>query len=503
MIHWDKVQLEAQKLIPFKYYQLLIEPLRLERETERKVIISAPSRTVIDKISKEYLAELQNALQEVTSRKYALEFTIGNVKVNNLEKKPKLPESNVNVHSFLIKLRDYLRDNFDFKKNLITGQREYKRKEEKEFRNLALDSDEFNDLYFELKTAHGFEQTNQDNLNRIIFSNQVTTSYHPVKDYYREVEGLYNPKRDKDYVQEWLDCVQVSNKQIGTNLIKKHLLRGIHTVFTDGDFENEDLLLLHGTQKFFKTAFLKTTIPKALKDYYLKGIPKDLKSDKDYYLRVARMYYWNLDDITKLHKRDLAFIKAFLNSGDDVERAAYGEFDTRIKRLATFFATSNVKKILWNTKDGNRRFKILTVSQKINIDKAQALDKNKIHSQLYYEYKTQIAINPKFIHETDKEYEANTINNYNYESENELENAIVQHFNPIKQEEFNKNNPLHVALSASQIKSLLLKINREYNFSDRWIGIQLSELEFVLKRGHLSKSYLIELKNKELLEFLK
>lgn len=124
------------------------------------------------------------------------------------------------------------------------------------------------------------------------------------------------------------------------------------------------MLLIHGTESYYKTSYIKTLVAKGFKDYYIKGIPKDLRGDKDYYLRVGKVYYWNLDDITKLHKKDLDFIKAFLNTGDDVERGAYGELDTRIKRLSTFFATSNTKKILSNTKDGNRRYKILTASQK-------------------------------------------------------------------------------------------------------------------------------------------
>lgn len=500
---WNETMIELQKEIPFKYYQPYIEPLSLERTTERKAIISAPSKTIINK-AETYSKEIQAALFKVTNRKYTLEFTLNKAKLNPINN-TKTPEinANVNVHSFLIKLRDHLRDNYVFKKNLVTGAREYKRKHETEFKTLDVDSDDFNDVYFEIKTSHGFQDTTQDALYRIIFSNQVTTTFHPIKQYYSEVENLYNPKRDGDIIGKWLDCIQVSNKHIGTHYIKKHLLRGLHTVYTDGDFENEDMLILHGQEWFHKSQYIKTLVTKALKNYHIKGIPKDLKGDKDYYLRVGTFYYWNLDDITKLSRRDLDFIKSFLSTGDDVERVAYGETGTRIKRLATFFATSNVRKILWNKKDGNRRNKILTVSKKIDIDAAQRIDMDKFHGQLYYEYKKNIAANPKFVHWTDAEYEANTINNHNYESENELENAIVQHFNPVKESEFNKSNPLHVALSASQIEELLLKINPEYKFNSVWIARQLSDLDFVLKRGHLSKAYLLELKNKTLLEFLK
>lgn len=49
---WDKVMLELQKEIPFKYYQPYLEPLILERTTERKAIISAPSKTIINKVEK-------------------------------------------------------------------------------------------------------------------------------------------------------------------------------------------------------------------------------------------------------------------------------------------------------------------------------------------------------------------------------------------------------------------------------------------------------------------
>lgn len=500
---WDKVMLELQKEIPFKYYQPYLEPLILERTTERKAIISAPSKTIINKVEKEYAPAIKAALEVVTNRRYSLEFVLTKKQIIS-ENKPKQPESNVNVHSFLIKLRDHLRSNYDFKKNLITGSRQYKRKNETEFKDLNVDSDDFNDVYFDIKTSHGFQETTQDSLHRIIFSNQVTTSFHPIKQYYSDIESLYNPKRDGDVIQKWLNCLQVSNKSIGTHYIKKHLLRGLHTVYTDGEFENEDMLLIHGTESYYKTSYIKTLVAKGFKDYYIKGIPKDLRGDKDYYLRVGKVYYWNLDDITKLHKKDLDFIKAFLNTGDDVERGAYGEVDTRIKRLSTFFATSNTKKILSNTKDGNRRYKILTASRKIDINTAQQINIDKVHSQLIYEYKREVAINPRFVDWTDEEFNANTLNNHNYESENDLENAIVQHFNPIKEDEFNKNNSLHVALSATQIETLLLKINSDYKFSIRWIGIQLHELRFVLKRtNQVSKAYLIELKDKAILEFLK
>jgi hypothetical protein len=499
---WDKVMLELQKEIPFKYYRPYLEPLILERTTERKAIISAPSKTIISKVEKEYAPAIKAALEVVTNRRYSLEFVLTKKQILS-ESKPKQPESNVNVHSFLIKLRDHLRLNYDFKKNLITGSRQYKRKNETEFKDLNVDSDDFNDVYFDIKTSHGFHETTHDSLHRIIFSNQVTTSFHPIKQYYSDIESLYNPKRDGDVVAKWLNCLQVSNKHIGTHFLKKHLLRGLHTLYTDGGFENEDMLLIHGTESYFKTSYLKTLIAQPLKDYYIKGIPKDLKGDKDYYLRVGRVYYWNLDDITKLSQRDLAFLKAFLNSGDDVERGAYSDIDTRIRRLAIFFATANTKKVLGSTRDGNRRYKILTASKKIDINTAQQINIDKVHSQLIYEYKREVAINPRFVDWTDEEFNANTLNNHNYESENELENIIVINFNPIKDTEFNKHNPLHVALSATQIETLLLKINPENKFSPVWIARQLGELNFILKRGHLSKSYLIELKNKDLIGFLK
>ena len=117
---------------------------------------------------------------------------------------------------------------------------------------------------------------------------------------------------------------------------------------------NHTVLVLVGSQGIFKTTWLESLIPPALRAYSSK-LPLSGQINKDDRLRLCESGMLNIDELDAICGREMNIVKSLLTSTDVNERAAYGRLKERRVRLASFCASTNKREFLTDI-TGNRRW---------------------------------------------------------------------------------------------------------------------------------------------------
>ena len=117
---------------------------------------------------------------------------------------------------------------------------------------------------------------------------------------------------------------------------------------------NHTVLVLVGRQGIFKTTWLDSLIPPALRAYSSK-LPLSGQISKDDRLRLCENGMLNIDEQDAICGREMNIVKSLLTSTDVNERAAYGRLKERRLRLASFCASTNNREFLTDI-TGNRRW---------------------------------------------------------------------------------------------------------------------------------------------------
>ena len=117
---------------------------------------------------------------------------------------------------------------------------------------------------------------------------------------------------------------------------------------------NHTVLVLVGRQGIFKTTWLDSLIPPALRAYSSK-LPLSGQISKDDRLRLCENGMLNIDELDAICGREMNIVKSLLTSTDVNERAAYGRLKERRVRLASFCASTNNREFLTDI-TGNRRW---------------------------------------------------------------------------------------------------------------------------------------------------
>ena len=117
---------------------------------------------------------------------------------------------------------------------------------------------------------------------------------------------------------------------------------------------NHTVLVLVGRQGIFKTTWLDSLIPPALRAYSSK-LPLSGQISKDDRLRLCENGMLNIDELDAICGREMNIVKSLLTSTVVNERAAYGRLKERRLRLASFCASTNNREFLTDI-TGNRRW---------------------------------------------------------------------------------------------------------------------------------------------------
>ena len=183
---------------------------------------------------------------------------------------------------------------------------------------------------------------------------------HPLRAWLQEVRPYTEDRPD------WIDMVaqQVVVKDDGLLAMgdgqaywracfKKWFVAMVASWMKD-EVVNHTVLVLVGRQGIFKTTWLDSLIPPALRAYSSK-LPLSGQISKDDRLRLCENGMLNIDELDAICGREMNIVKSLLTSTVVNERAAYGRLKERRLRLASFCASTNNREFLTDI-TGNRRW---------------------------------------------------------------------------------------------------------------------------------------------------
>ena len=270
----------------------------------------------------------------------------------------------------MMKTEIFLNENFEMRKNLMTGVAEYREKYSDDQRFKPLTEEVRNDMTMRA-TELGLKSWDRD-VNRFIDSTRIE-QYDPVNTWLNQL-----PQWDgQDYIKALAKRVPTSQPHWEKYL--RMWLIGMVAQWRESDKQltgNALTPLLIGRQGCGKTRFCKILLPPELRDYYNDKI--NFKHEFDLNIALTMFAMINIDEFDKTTSSQQIVLKYLLSSAEVKFRPPYGKTIKQFRRYTSFIGTTNQQKPLVDP-TGSRRFVCVAIDNDKNIDFEDTLN----HSQLF------------------------------------------------------------------------------------------------------------------------
>ncbi len=272
----------------------------------------------------------------------------------------------VTDESILEELEQWLRHNYNFRRNVIT------RYIEDGGRVLTLK--DFNSIYIAAKKV--FDKLSYDMLERLINSD-FTPDYNPLIDWL-EAHAHIKPKGT---IERLFGTIQTDKPEYAKYFGAKWVVGIIASIY--GEHSPLMFVLSGVVQNTGKTQFWRRFLPDDLRAYY--GESK-LDAGKDDEILMTQKILIMDDEMGGKSKKDEKRLKELLSKQVFSLREPYGRNNVDLTRLAVLCGTSNDNKLL-NDPTGNRRIIPLQVNE-INHEAYNEIDKTDVIMEAYHLYKS-------------------------------------------------------------------------------------------------------------------
>ena len=273
----------------------------------------------------------------------------------------------------MMKTEIFLNENFEMRKNLMTGVAEYREKYSDDQSFKPLTEEVRNDMTMRA-TELGLKSWDRD-VNRFIDSTRIE-QYDPINTWLDKL-----PVWDgHDYIQELAE--RVPTNQPHWPMYLKMWLIGMVAQWRDSDKQltgNALTPLLIGRQGCGKTRFCKIILPPELREYYNDKI--NFKNEFDLNIALTMFAMINIDEFDKTTASQQIVLKYLLSSAEVKFRPPYGKTIKQFRRYTSFIGTTNQQKPLVDP-TGSRRF--VCVGVKGNIDFEDNLNHRQLFAQALY-----------------------------------------------------------------------------------------------------------------------
>jgi len=270
----------------------------------------------------------------------------------------------------MMKTEIFLNENFEMRKNLMTGVAEYREKYSNDQNFKPLTEEVRNDMTMRA-TELGLKSWDRD-VNRFIDSTRIE-QYDPVNTWLNSLPQW----NGHDYIKEL--AARVPTSQPHWEKYLRMWLIGMVAQWRESDKQltgNALTPLLIGRQGCGKTRFCKIILPPELRDYYNDKI--NFKNEFDLNIALTMFAMINIDEFDKTTASQQIVLKYLLSSAEVKFRPPYGKTIKQFRRYTSFIGTTNQLKPLVDP-TGSRRFVCVSISNDKNID----FEDNVEHQQLF------------------------------------------------------------------------------------------------------------------------
>jgi len=145
-------------------------------------------------------------------------------------------------------------------------------------------------------------------------------------------------------------------------LLRKWLISGI-AALKHNKFYSKGVLVFQGEQSLGKTPWFKKLLDPEIEKYFKEGCTLD-PSNKDSIKTAISHWIVELGELDSTFKKDIARLKAFITSDEDMFRLPYARKDSKFSRRTIFCGSVNEEEFLIDS-TGNHRFWVIPV-EKLN-----------------------------------------------------------------------------------------------------------------------------------------
>ena len=275
----------------------------------------------------------------------------------------------------MMKTEIFLNENFEMRKNLMTGVAEYREKYSNDQTFKPLTEEVRNDMTMRA-TELGLKSWDRD-VNRFIDSTRIE-QYDPVNQWLDQL-----PKwNGHDYIKEL--AARVPTSQPHWEKYLRMWLIGMVAQWRESDKQltgNALTPLLIGRQGCGKTRFCKIILPPELRDYYNDKI--NFKNEFDLNIALTMFAMINIDEFDKTTSSQQIVLKYLLSSAEVKFRPPYGKTIRQFRRYTSFIGTTNQQKPLVDP-TGSRRFVCVPIDSDKNIDFEDNLEHKQLFAQVLH-----------------------------------------------------------------------------------------------------------------------
>ncbi len=270
----------------------------------------------------------------------------------------------------MMKTEAFLSENFEMRKNVMTGVAQYRERYGQNLEFQDLDQEVRNDMTMRAKEL-GLKSWDKD-IDRFIDSTRIE-KYDPVNDW---LDGL--PRWDgEDRIAPLAARVPTSQPHWGRYFRIWMLGMVAHWMGRSTLTGNALVPLLIGRQGCGKTSFCRILLPPELRTYYNDRI--SFKNETDLNLGLTSFALINIDEFDKTTQRQQVLLKYLLSTADVKFRPPYGKALKQYRRYASFIGTTNEGQPLVDP-TGSRRFVCAEILG--DIDFSDTLDHRQLYAQL-------------------------------------------------------------------------------------------------------------------------
>lgn len=400
------------------------------------------------------------------------EDIINQVYDNNIQ--PPTDESPVEA------IENWLRQNYDFRRNYITRYIENG--------NTPMQEKDFNSIFIAAKKLFDKEVTN-DLIKRIINSN-FTSDYNPLLEFFLK----HQTRKPKGCIKALFDTVESDTGLMDAEFFpeyKSHfgtkwmvgIISAIH-----GKHSPLMLVLSGNKQGSGKTEFFRRLLPEELHqegrlypDYYAES---KLDAGKDDNILMTQKLIIMDDEMGGKNKKEEKKLKELLSKQTFSLREPYGSNNVDLQRLAVLCGTTNENEIL-NDPTGNRRIIPINVLS-INHTAYNDIDKTDLLMEAYWLWKD--GYRWELSSDDVRVLNANT---GHFEQSSAEYDLFVKHF----KKPGNESDPWSVFMTSTEIKSILeMKSGQKLNPNRLGIELKRAGFERVSKKinGQPVKAYFVQ-----------
>lgn len=275
-------------------------------------------------------------------------------------------------------MKRFLRRRYQFRRNVVTGDVEFREKDRVLTDWLPMTTEARNDIN-NAAIDEGIKVWPQD-IDRLLASRQVD-DYDPVREW---LQGL--PSWDgRDRLGE-MAC-RVPTTAAGWHDNFKVWMRSMVSQWTsgaDGMYGAQMVMMLVGGQGTRKSTFMRMLLPPELRRFYIDRL--DFANKKEALRALSRFLLINIDEYDQVSKVQTAYLKHLIQRSDVKERRMFETTYQQAQRYAAFCATTNSLTPL-KDESGGRRYMVVEVSDVIDTETGgnHAIDYRQLYAQIVAE----------------------------------------------------------------------------------------------------------------------